>query len=222
MNILFISAHPDDETLGCGGTLLKHRHSGDSLFWLIGTQAHEPQWSAEVIERKAIEVEQVAEAYGVEQYFKLGYPTVRLDTVPQADLIGSIREVVEIVKPHVIYLVHDGDVHTDHHAVFSATLSVLKTFYMNKLGVRRILSYETLSSTEAAPPQHHRLFVPNIYHDITPYIDEKIRIMGFYKTEAQPDPCPRGSSAIKALARYRGASIGTEYAEAFMLIREVN
>jgi LmbE family N-acetylglucosaminyl deacetylase len=221
MRVLAISAHPDDETLGCAGTLLKHRAAGDSLYWLIATQAHEPQWSGKVIEHKAAEVERVAEAYGIEEYFKLGFPTVRLDVAPQADLIECIHDVVSKATPQLVYLVHGGDVHTDHQAVFTATISVLKPFHMARLGVRRVLCYETLSSTDAAPPQLERTFMPNVFSDITPYLERKIEIMGLYETEVQRDPLPRGPSAIRALARYRGATIGVEYAEAFMLIREL-
>jgi LmbE family N-acetylglucosaminyl deacetylase len=221
MRVLAISAHPDDETLGCAGTLLKHRAAGDSVYWIIATQAQEPQWSGKVIEHKAAEVERVAEAYGIEEYFKLGFPTVRLDVAPQADLIERIHDVVSKTTPQLVYLVHGGDVHTDHQAVFTATISVLKPFHMARLGVRRILCYETLSSTDAAPPQLERAFMPNVFSDITPYIGRKIEVMNLYKTEAHPDPLPRGPSAIRALARYRGATIGVEFAEAFMLIREL-
>lgn len=221
MKVLAISAHPDDEALGCGGTLLKHSVLGDTLFWLIATQVYEPQWPRGIIERKAVEVQRVVKALGVEQCFRLGFPTVRLDTIALVDLIERIQDAISEVKPEIVYLTHDGDVHTDHHAVFTATLSVLKAFYMRKWGVRRILCYETLSSTEAAPPQFHRMFVPNVYSDITPYIEQKIEIMGLYETEYQQDPLPRGSSAIRALARYRGATVGVEYAEAFALVREV-
>lgn len=221
MRILVISVHPDDETLGCGGTLLKHRAAGDNLFWLIATQPHKTQWPPGVIKRKAAEVEQVAKAYGMEQHFKLGFHAIRLDTVSQADLIERIREVMSEITPELVYLVHDGDIHTDHHAVFTATMSVLKPFCMARLGVRRVLCYETLSSTEAAPPHWDRAFMPNVFSDITPYIDQKIKIMDLYKTEMQPEPLPRSPSAISALARYRGATIGVEYAEAFMLIREL-
>jgi hypothetical protein len=118
-------------------------------------------------------------------------------------------------------LIHQGDIHTDHFAAFTATLSVLKSFYMNRFGVRRVLSYETLSSTEAAPAHPGRVFIPGVYSDISPYIEEKIRIMQLYDSEIHADPLPRGPSAIRALARYRGATIGVPYAEAFMPIREV-
>jgi len=221
MNILAISVHPDDETLGCGGTLLRHLAEGDKIHWVIATQAHPPQWSQEVIDRKAAEVEAVAKAYSMQSLHKLGLPTTRLDTLPLGEVINGLRKVIEQVSPGVVYLPHHGDVHTDHHVVFQATFSVLKAFYMRTLGVRRVLSYETLSSTEAAAPLAFRAFVPNVYSDTTPHLDRKIEIMGLYASECQPDPLPRGPAAIRALARFRGATVGVEYAEAFMLVREV-
>jgi LmbE family N-acetylglucosaminyl deacetylase len=221
MNVLIVSVHPDDETLGCGGTILRHVAAGDQIHWVIITQVYEPQWPAEVFERKAQEVQAVAKAYSMKSVHKLGMPTVKMDQVPLGDVIGGLRKVIAEVRPGVVYLPHHGDVHTDHHVGFLGTLSVLKAFYMGALGVERVLSYETLSSTEAAPPLPYRAFIPNVYRDITPYIDSKLAAMDLYASESQPDPMPRGPSAIRALARYRGASVGLEYAEAFMLLREV-
>lgn len=221
MRVLTISAHPDDETLGCGGTLLKHRAHGDELFWMIATVCHEPRWSAELIERKACEVERVAEAYGMEKFFKLGFPNAKLDTVPVSDMMDPIAEAMSEARPEIVYLLHGGDIHTDHIALFTATMSVLKPFYMVKRGVRRVLCYETLSSTDAAPPRWERAFVPSIFSDITPYLDRKIEIMNLYESEIHAEPMPRGVSAIRALARYRGTTISTEYAEAFTLVREI-
>lgn len=222
MKVLAIAPHPDDETLGCGGTLLRHRAQGDELHWIVVTQAHAPQWPEKLIAAKAKEVERVAEAYGMATVRRLGLPTTRLDVTPQAELIGKLREGIEAVRPDTVYTVHAGDVHTDHHAAFSATLSVLKTFNMRTHGVRRVLSCETLSSTEAAPQDPMRAFVPNIYRDISPYLERKLEIMAMYGSEAQAEPMPRSPSAIRALARYRGASMGVEYAEAFMLVREAD
>jgi LmbE family N-acetylglucosaminyl deacetylase len=218
MRIIVISAHPDDETLGCGATLLKHGANGDDLFWLIVTQAHEPQWPASVIARKATEVERVAEAYGMKEYFRLGFPTTQLDVTPEAGLIESIRERLAYVKPDIVYVVYGGDVHSDHRAVFSATTAVLKPIYMSSLGVRKLLCYETLSSTEAAAFPG---FTPTAFNDVSPYLERKLQIMELYETEGQGDLMPRGSSAIRALARHRGATIGVEYAEAFSLVREL-
>lgn len=222
MKVLAIAVHPDDETLGCGGSLLKHIESGDTVHWLIATQATEPQWSVEEIERKAKEVEQVSASYGIKSYYKLGFSAVRLDTIPQAEIIDGIRQVISQIKPEIVYLVHGGDVHTDHQIIFTATMAVLKPFYMASLGVKQVFSYETLSSTEGAPITDSRDFVPNVFSDITPFIDRKVQIMDLYQTEVHPDPLPRGPSAIRALARYRGATVGVESAEAFMLIRQLS
>jgi len=222
MKVLVISVHPDDETLGCGGTMLKHVAAGDELYWFIATQTHEPQWDKATIAAKAVEVETVAAAYGVREFHKLGLPTTQLDALPLDRMINGIRNFVARVCPEVIYLIHGGDIHTDHHAIFTAALSVLKPFYMQKLGVRRVLSYEILSSTEAAPALLHRHFAPNVFIDISPYLERKIEIMNLYTSELHADPLPRGPGAIRALARFRGATIATDYAEAFMLIREVS
>ncbi len=221
MNVLIISVHPDDETLGCGGTILRHVAEGDSVDWLVVTAAHEPRWGREVIEQKAAEVRAVAAAYGMRQVTKLGFRTTELDVQPQNTLIDGIRSAVEATRPEVVYLVHGGDIHTDHFAVFTAAMSVLKPFYMKKHGVQRVLCYETLSSTEAAPPLMHRVFVPNVYREITGYLERKVAIMGLYASEVHEDPLPRGSAAIRALARYRGATIAVDAAEAFVLVREV-
>lgn len=221
MNVLAISAHPDDETAGCGGALLAHRDRGDALYWLILTKAYAPRWTDAVIETKEREVEAVAGAYGMKDVFWPGLKTTTLESIGLNAVIDPIREAVEQVRPEVVYTVHRGDIHTDHQVVFDATTIVLKPFYMRKLGVGRLLSFECLSSTEAAPPMPERHFAPQVFQDVSPYLERKLEVMALYESEAQPDPYPRGPSAIRALARYRGATISVEYAEAFMLIQEV-
>ena len=221
MNVLAISAHPDDETLGCGGTLMKHRDAGASLHWMIVTRPDGPSWSKEVVERKECEIQTVAEAYGMEEPVRLGFPAARLDTVPMADLIDAIRSGISSIRPELVYTVYEGDVHTDHRIVSSAVMSVLKPFHMADLGVRRIVSFETLSSTEAASPNHGGGFVPTLFNDITAYLDRKIEIMSLYQTEAHQSAMPRSGDSIRALARFRGATVAVPYAEAFMLRREL-
>jgi N-acetylglucosamine malate deacetylase 1 len=220
MNVLVVCAHPDDETLGCGGTMLKHARQGDALTWVVATQAHEPGWPAAVIMAKAREVDRVADAYGA-RAVRLGFPSSRLDVTPRSELIAAIAEVVAETRPELVYVVHPGDVHSDHADVFDSTLSVLKAFRMGSLGVRRILAFETLSSTEAAPPVAGRAFVPTVFSDISAELERKLKIMAFYESEIQPDPMPRGPAAIRALGRLRGATVGVEYAEALWLVREL-
>lgn len=218
MRVLVIAPHPDDETLGCGGTLLKHVAAGDSVSWVIVTKAYEPRWTADVIERRERQIELVSAAYKFANRFRLTFPAARLDTVPLEDLLAAINKIVAELKPDWIYTVHAGDIHSDHRVVFDATMSAVKSF---NSGVSRILSYETISSTDATPPAASTVFLPNVYCDITPFLERKLEIMSLYEGEVHPYPLPRALESIRALARFRGATVATEYAEAFMLLREL-
>jgi len=221
MRVLVIAPHPDDETLGCGGTLLKHVAAGDSASWVIVTKAYEPRWSAEDIARREQQIERVSAAYGFAKRFRLSFPAARLDTVPIEDLMATFNEIVADVKPEWIYTVHAGDVHSDHRVVFEATTSAVKSFNSANKGVSRLLSYETISSTDATPPSPTTVFLPNVYCDITPFLERKLEIMSLYEGEVHPYPLPRALESIRALARFRGATVATEYAEAFMMLREL-
>jgi LmbE family N-acetylglucosaminyl deacetylase len=221
MNVLVIAPHPDDETLGCGGTLLKHIAAGDSVSWVIITKAHEPRWPADVIERRERQIAQVSAAYNFAKRFRLTFPAGRLDTVPLEDLMDAINEIVVEVRPDWIYTVHAGDVHSDHRVVFDATMSAVKSFKSANKGVSRLLSYETISSTDATPAAPATVFLPNVYCDITPFLERKLEIMSLYEGEVHPYPLPRALESIRALARFRGATVAAEYAEAFVLLREL-
>lgn len=221
MKVLAISAHPDDETLGAGGTLLGHVARGDEVHWAVVTQPFSPVHSDDFINRAGDQVAAVSKAYGFKGYERLGFNTTRLDTVPQSDLIKAIVTLLESVRPEIVFLVHGGDIHSDHRALFSAAMSVLKPFHCARLGVKRILAFETLSSTDAAAGTGYTPFAPTVFVDVTPHMQRKLEIMRMFETEAQGEFLPRGESAIKALARLRGATIGVEYAEAFALIREL-
>lgn len=217
---LVISVHPDDETLGCGGTLLRLAAKGARLDWVIVTKAWAPAWSEADIRAKAREVSAVARAYGMASVKKLNFPTTKLDTVPGSRLISGLEQALQAAQPDTVFIVHGGDVHSDHRIVFEAAASVLKRFRLAALGIERILCYETLSSTGASVSPAGAFFTPNTYSDISGFLDEKLRIMKLYASEIQPDPLPRGPEGIKALARHRGATVGLEYAEAFMLLHE--
>jgi len=219
MRVLVLSAHPDDETLGCGGTLLKHGENGDHLFWLIATRAFEPAYNAKVIQQKSQEIKNVAAAYGFKEFYQLEYKTARLDLVSSAELIDHVHQIALSVRPDWIYLVNRNDVHSDHRILFDATMSAVKPFRAEFHAIK-MLSYESLSSTDAAPGIANHVFVPNVFSDIGKYIEQKLEIMNLYQSEIQIDPLPRGPAALRALARSRGATMGIEYAEAFMLVRD--
>ena len=222
MRILVIAPHPDDETLGCGGTLLKHKAAGDEIVWCIVTRGFEPLVSSEFLENREKEIERVGAAYGCEEIIKLDHPTTRIDTLPQEQLIANFRDTIDSARPELVYLNHSGDVHSDHRAIFAAVMSAIKPFNTARHGVKRILSYEVPSSTDAAMTSLGRPFLPTVFSDISPYLEEKLRIFSFYPVEVQPFPQPRALDSLKALARVRGATIGVEYAEAFMLLRQVS
>lgn len=220
-NILVVAAHPDDETLGCGGTLLLHRANGCRLHWLIATQAGPPDWSQSLVRKKELEVKKVSAAYGMASVHRLGFPSTMLDRVSRADLMERVRQVIAKSHPQVVYVVHPGDVHSDHRELARATFSVIKAFRLRQLGIQRVLCYETLSSTEALAPGLCAPFVPNVYQNITPMLKRKIEILHLYRTEEQGGIFPRSASSVGALARYRGATVGVKYAEAFALMHEV-
>jgi LmbE family N-acetylglucosaminyl deacetylase len=220
MNVLFISVHPDDETLGCGGTILKHREQGDSVYWLIITAAVEALgYSIDFIKKREQQIEFVSQAYRFSETYKLGFPTTKLHTVDLSDLITAIASVIRNIEPRVVYTVNRSDIHTDHQVVARAVMSSTKSFRYPF--IKRVLMYECLSETEVMPPLPEHIFIPNVYSDISNFMDKKIEIMKIYESELQESPLPRSVEAIKALAQFRGASVAVKYAEAFMLLRDL-
>jgi len=217
--IIVIAPHPDDETLGCGGTLLKHKYQGDEVNWMILTNISQVEgWSQEQVHNRQLEIDNVAKTYGFNSVEKLDFPTTQLDTIPMSNLIGKISKFISKIEPHTIYLNFHNDVHTDHQMAFQAVMSCTKNFRYPF--IRRILMYETLSETEFAPTLTGHEFKPNVFVDITDFLDKKIEIMKIYKSEVMEPPYPRSLSVLEAFAKYRGSRIGVEYAESFMLLYE--
>src|SRR5688572_26416578 len=146
-HILAVAPHPDDETLGCGGTLLRHVALGDRVYWLIVTDlTTEHGYPAAVAKRRASEISSVAAAYGFAGVYNLSLPPTRLDAMPRADLVAAIGRVVKEVAPRTVYLPFRGDVHTDHRVVFDASAACTKWFRYPS--IRRVLCYEVLSETD--------------------------------------------------------------------------
>lgn len=218
--VLVVSTHPDDETLGCGGTILKHKKCGDEIYWMILTNINiENGWEKETIKRRQQEIKTVAELYGFTDVYKLDFPTTKLDTIPMAELINSISKVINEVKPHIIYLPNRSDVHTDHQITFNAVWSCTKNFRYPF--IKRILMYETLSESEFAPALSETIFIPNVFVDITSFFNKKIKIMKIYNSEIMKSPFPRSIDAIEILAKYRGSRIGKKSAEAFSILLDI-
>ena len=217
--ILVVAPHPDDETLGCGGTLLRARDAGVEIVWLIMTRigSHIGATPERIAERDR-EIEDVAKAYNVRETVRFDFPTARLDTLPMGDVVEQMSQVVRRVAPTDIYLPFRRDAHSDHAIVFDAGVAVSKWFRYPS--VRRVLVYETQSETDFDLSPDSLGFRPNIFVDIFATIEEKLRVAGIFKSEFSAHPFPRSMKGIEALATLRGAASGFEAAEAFMLLRE--
>ena len=218
-NVLFISVHPDDETLGCGGTILKHKANGDTINWLNITDMdnnHPFGFSPEIVKKVQKNIGKVVNSYEFNNFINLKFYERIIDTISLSELISKISEVIYNIKPDILYIPNRSDVQSDHRISFQAIYPCTKNYRYPF--IKSILMYETLSETEFSPALAENTFIPNTFVDITDYIDKKVEIMKLYETEIMLDPLPRSAHAIKGLAAFRGSRIGVRYAEAFMCI----
>jgi N-acetylglucosamine malate deacetylase 1 len=214
--ILVIAVHPDDETLGCGGTLLKHKSNDDEVHWLICTTIDENNTYYQTREN---EIDKVRSMYEFDSVQNLRLKTMQVDEYTVSELISKISKVINEVKPNIVYLPFKGDVHSDHRAIFEASYSCTKSFRYPF--VKKIYMIETLSETEFAPSTKEDSFVPNVFVDISKFMDKKIDILKVFESEIAPHPFPRSERNIRALATLRGATAGCECAESFVLLKEI-
>lgn len=214
--VLVVAVHPDDETLGCGGTLLKHKANGDEIHWLICTTIDKNHSYYEAREK---EIKQVQKFYNFDSIHNLRLKTMRVDEYNMSELIGKISNVINEVKPYIVYLPFKGDVHSDHRKIFEAAYSCTKSFRYPF--IKKIYMMEVLSETEFSPSTKEDNFIANVFVDISSFIEKKIAIMQIFDTELAPHPFPRSERNIRALATLRGATAGCEYAESFVLLKEI-
>lgn len=220
-NVIVISAHPDDETLGAGGTILKHKKNGDQIFWLIVTNVFQNNgFSEERVNSRQQEIKKVSDLYGFEKTIVLDYPTMSLTSESLLTLIPKISDIFTELKPEVIYTLNRSDAHSDHRYLSDAVFACTKSFRYPF--IKQVLMYECISETEFAPALPEKVFIPNYYVDITEFMDKKLEIMKIFESELAEHPFPRSLENIKALAHFRGASVGVHYAEAFQLIKYID
>ncbi|WP_324719204.1 PIG-L deacetylase family protein [Salinimicrobium sp. HB62] len=219
--VIVISAHPDDEVLGAGGTILKHSAQGDQVFWLITTNITEPDgFTVEMVSERQEEIKEVEKILGIQKTYLLNYPTMKLDSRIVNEMVPRISEIFKEVEPEIIYCLNRSDAHSDHRYTFDAVMSCTKSFRYSYL--KQVLLYECISETEFAPALPEKVFLPNYYVDISNFIEKKLEAMNIYASELGEHPFPRSERNIKALATYRGAIAGVEYAEAFQLIKFID
>ena len=218
--VLCVAPHPDDETLGCGGTLLRHVASGHPVHWLVMTTMTAAQgFPVERIASRDREIDAVAAAYGFASVERAGFPTTLLDTIPKGQLVDVVGRVIRRISPTTLYVPYRNDAHSDHAAVFDAATACCKNF--RHPSVARVRAYETLSETEFGLRTDDPGFRPNLFVDIAATVARKIEIMGLFAGEMGVPPFPRSAEAIAALATFRGLVGGTRAAEAFMVLRDI-
>jgi LmbE family N-acetylglucosaminyl deacetylase len=220
MKILVLATHPDDEVLGCGGSIARHTASGDRVEVLVVTRGTPEKYSKEQVDLLRQELEAAHAILGVSKVHFLDFPAPKLDTVPLCELADSLGTALAAAQPEVLYLPHRGDLHSDHRAVFAAAMVAARPIGGN--GARRLLCYETLSETEWAAPVIEEAFLPTVFVDISDFLEKKKQALACYRSQLKEFPHPRSLQGVEALARLRGSAVGVNAAEAFQLIREID
>ena len=225
-SILVVAAHPDDEVLGCAGTIARHADAGDQVQVLIvaeGATSRQQQRDREQVGDELSALAQAAHkagailgAAGVEL---LDLPDNRLDSLDRLDVIKQIEERINRYEPQVVYVHHAGDVNVDHRRLHEAVVTACRPTPGHV--VKRLLSFEVASSTEWQPPGSAPAFQPNWFVDISDQWERKREALMAYSSEMRDWPHARSLEALKHLARWRGAQVGVEAAEAFCLLRQL-
>jgi len=216
MRILVLSAHPDDEVLGCGGSIARWSEEGHNVYVHVISEGTTAQYDESEIKTKRDASERVKKILGIKEIFHDNLPDAKLDTIPILDIVKLLENSVSRIEPEVLLTQHFGDISQDHRAVFKAASIVSRPTQHNS--IKRFLSYEVPSGTEwGAFSYPERSFKPNYIIDITGHLKKKLAAMKEYEIELREPPHPRSIKGIENLAAFRGQSSGFTYGEAFMI-----
>ena len=221
---LIIAAHPDDEVLGCGGTIAKLASEGvlvhvaflaDGVFSRASGQKDQ---QIELKDRRTA-AQQACNILGVKSVSFGDFPDNKMDVSPLLDIVKAVEELISKHQPDTLFTHHCGDVNIDHRRIHEAVVAACRP--QNGHPVKKILTFEVASSTEWQLPYSAPSFLPNYFVDISSTSDKKLAALDLYVKELRPWPHPRSRRAVEHLAHWRGATIGVEAAEAFMLGRQL-
>jgi LmbE family N-acetylglucosaminyl deacetylase len=222
VRVLVVAAHPDDELLGCGGTIAWHATRGDLVDVLImatGATSRDDPAALAYVEALQASARRAAGILGAREPRFLGLPDNRLDSLDLLDVVKRLENVLAETRPEVVYTHFDGDLNVDHEITARAVLTAARPF--PSAVTRAIYAFETLSSTEWRPSGAIAGFRPARFVDIGPFLERKIEALACYAGEMRDFPHPRSPEAVRALATLRGAAAGLAAAEAFMVLREM-
>lgn len=226
-NILVVAAHPDDEVLGCGGTVARHADAGDDIHILIMAEGATSRTVAgaenvdytENLKALRSAAAEAANILGANPPVFAEFPDNRMDTVPLLDVTQRIEQMIAETKPNIVYTHHGGDLNVDHRVVHQAVLTACRP--LPNSAVRAVYAFETVSSTEWASPEDAAPFRPARFVDIAGQLERKLAALGAYEMEMRPTPHARSLDNVTALATHRGAGAGLTAAEAFIVLREI-
>jgi LmbE family N-acetylglucosaminyl deacetylase len=223
--ILVVAAHPDDEVIGCGGSVRKWRDGGGhklSALILAEGVASRTEKAIDVrkdVEALRLQARSCAEIIGYEDIFFENFPDNRMDGVDLLDVVKVVERYVRTYSPETIITHHYGDLNADHRIAFQAVLTACRP--MKSCSVKSLYCFETLSSTEWSFPYHKNAFAPNTFVDITNTLCAKLRAFGCYRSEIRQAPHPRSPESIKAANARWGSVIECDFAEAFEQIYRI-
>ena len=225
MNILVVAAHPDDEVLGCGGTIAKLASEGHAVSILILGEGVTSRFSdpkdanPKELEKLHTQAKSIGAFLGAKEVTLAKLPDNRFDSIDLLDVIKVIEDEVNRFKPEIVYTQHGGDLNVDHAITFRAVLTATRP--LKGCSVKKVYGYEVHSSSEWAFQQFAPVFYPNTFVDIGATLEKKIQAMAMYEGEARPFPHPRSPEALRAGALKWGSVAGVPAAEAFQLIRDI-
>ena len=220
--VLIVVAHPDDEVLGCGGTIAKLVDQNCRVKVIFLSDGESSRLNKKSLKKNnyrrncAIKAMKVL---GVKDYIFDDFPDNEFDKISLLTITKKIESEVKRFNPDTIFTHHNGDLNIDHQITSKAVLTACRPKIKNN--VKLILFFEILSSTEWNVVSKKNLFNPNWYEDITKYIKIKIRAIKCYKSELRKSPHSRSIETLKALSIFRGSSSGVHNAEAFQLGRKI-
>lgn len=218
--ILIVAAHADDEALGCGGTIARHVAEGDTVHTVFLTDGVSSRQSADAedVSRRRAATEQARQVLGIATTTYLGLPDNRLDCLPMIDVIQPLEMVIRQINPRIIYTHHYGDLNVDHCIAQRAVMTACRP--MPDSTIKEIYAFEVMSSTEWNSGSV-TAFVPNVFIDISEYLNIKLQALECYALEMRPKPHSRSMENLTALAHHRGHCVGVSAAEAFVVLRVV-
>ncbi len=223
--ILVIAAHPDDEILGVGATIMKHVQNGSNAEAIILGEGQTSRsflgdnLAVDLVEQLHDDTRKAGKIIGYSNIHFSRFPDNRFDRVDLLDIIKVIEQRLKEYKPDIIYTHHGGDLNIDHRRTFQAVLTATRP--IGDYCVKEIYAFETLSSTEWNFSNKSNVFLPNVFQDVSEYIEQKCQAMKQYQTELCEFPHPRSIEGIQIAAKKWGSVAGVRYAEAFELIRMV-